>query len=152
MYGYEHWPRLATMDNPVGYLFRVGQSRTRPRRVRALAERWGGNDPGDVLVEPRLDELLRELSVAQRAVVGTPWGGGAVGRWLAASRRSGRSTVECSCATGGRGVCCGGWRAAGDRRLVSPSSAWPHDPSELSRRSEIDQVVGPEPVHLGALR
>lgn len=31
-YGWEHRDRLAEMDNPGGYLFRVGQSRARPYR------------------------------------------------------------------------------------------------------------------------
>lgn len=31
-YGWEHRERLAAMDNPAGYLFRVGQSRARPYR------------------------------------------------------------------------------------------------------------------------
>jgi len=36
-YAWEHWSRVEGMDNPVGYLFRVGQSRSRSyRRDRAL--------------------------------------------------------------------------------------------------------------------
>jgi hypothetical protein len=31
-YAWTHFDELRAMDNPVGYLFRVGQSRTRPRR------------------------------------------------------------------------------------------------------------------------
>ena len=31
-YAWEHFEELAMMDNAVGYLFRVGQSRTRPRK------------------------------------------------------------------------------------------------------------------------
>jgi Uma2 family endonuclease len=35
-YAWEHWPRVRVMENPVGYLYRVGQSRTRARRSLAL--------------------------------------------------------------------------------------------------------------------
>ena len=31
-YGWEHWTRLAEMENPAGYLFRVGQSAARSAR------------------------------------------------------------------------------------------------------------------------
>jgi DNA-directed RNA polymerase specialized sigma24 family protein len=33
-YGWEHWDRVGAMDNPAGYLYRVGRSkaRNRPRR------------------------------------------------------------------------------------------------------------------------
>jgi len=34
-YAWEHWDRLSSMDNPVGYLYRVGQSASR---------RYGGAD------------------------------------------------------------------------------------------------------------
>jgi DNA-directed RNA polymerase specialized sigma24 family protein len=33
-YGWEHWARLSTMDNPAGYLFRVGQTAARRTRRR----------------------------------------------------------------------------------------------------------------------
>jgi predicted RNA polymerase sigma factor len=35
-YGWEHWDRVQSMTNPLGYLYRVGQSRSRqlwPRRA-----------------------------------------------------------------------------------------------------------------------
>jgi DNA-directed RNA polymerase specialized sigma24 family protein len=32
----ESWERVQTMENPAGYLFRVGQSRSRRRRVPSL--------------------------------------------------------------------------------------------------------------------
>jgi DNA-directed RNA polymerase specialized sigma24 family protein len=69
LYGYVHWSRVSRMENPVGFLFRVGQTRTRLRRSRALSERWSGLDPGEIAFEPRLDDLLRELSISQRTVV-----------------------------------------------------------------------------------
>ncbi len=35
-YAWEHAGRLAAMGNPAGYLFRVGQSRSRPRKAPPL--------------------------------------------------------------------------------------------------------------------
>src|SRR5690554_6010063 len=32
-HGFEHWDEVRTMTNPSGWLYRVGQSRTRPRKV-----------------------------------------------------------------------------------------------------------------------
>jgi DNA-directed RNA polymerase specialized sigma24 family protein len=66
-YGWEHWSEVALLRNPVGYLYRVGQSRTRPRKrpavfdVRALA--------GDVWAEPGLTRALADLSERQRLAV-----------------------------------------------------------------------------------
>jgi RNA polymerase sigma-70 factor (ECF subfamily) len=31
-FAWEHWQEVSAMENPIGYLFRVGQSRTRQRR------------------------------------------------------------------------------------------------------------------------
>jgi DNA-directed RNA polymerase specialized sigma24 family protein len=70
-YAWEHWKRVATMENPMGYLFRVGQSRTRPRKRPALGRMWDRADagPGDVLVEPGLQGAMAELSEPQRIAV-----------------------------------------------------------------------------------
>ncbi|MGF1617956.1 MAG: sigma factor-like helix-turn-helix DNA-binding protein [Acidimicrobiia bacterium] len=67
-YAWEHWVRVSEMDNPVGYLFRVGQSRSRSyRRERA----WFPEVPPQELpdVDPRLPSALRQLSRMQRAAV-----------------------------------------------------------------------------------
>jgi DNA-directed RNA polymerase specialized sigma24 family protein len=58
------------MDNPIGYLYRVGQSRTRPRKSPTVL-RW---DPpsgasGEHLVEPGLLAAVGSLSEAQRVAV-----------------------------------------------------------------------------------
>lgn len=67
-YAWENWDRVRGMQNPQGYLFRVGQSKSRRyRRRRALLP-----DPGAVGLpdfEPRLIPALRLLSSQQRAVV-----------------------------------------------------------------------------------
>jgi len=69
-YAWEHWNRVSRMANPVGFVFRVGQSRTRPRRSIPLPRLWNpdaGN--GDVLVEPGLADALTSLSAPQRVAV-----------------------------------------------------------------------------------
>ncbi len=35
-YAWEHWDRVQAMDNPIGYLYRVGRSRLRPRKTPVL--------------------------------------------------------------------------------------------------------------------
>lgn len=65
-YAWEHWDEVRRMENPLGYLFRVGQSRTRPRRVAVLPtpEALGLPD-----VEPRLVPALLALPETQRTAV-----------------------------------------------------------------------------------
>lgn len=68
-YAWEHWERLSDMDNPLGYLFRVGQSRSRKyRRRRPQIAPLPEVEP-DRLVEPALLEGLRGLSRNQRVAV-----------------------------------------------------------------------------------
>jgi len=67
-YGWEHWDRVRAMENPAGYLYRVGRSRVRSLRapLRAFpavdAEQWPW-------VEPGLPAALSRLSDRQRTVV-----------------------------------------------------------------------------------
>jgi RNA polymerase sigma-70 factor (ECF subfamily) len=65
-WAWEHWDELQAMTNPVGYLYRVAQSRTRRRRVPELPtpEALGLPD-----VEPMLVPALRELPEQQRTAV-----------------------------------------------------------------------------------
>jgi DNA-directed RNA polymerase specialized sigma24 family protein len=65
-YGWEHWPKVQSMNNPYGYRFRVGQSRTRSRRIRLPFSRPTGSEP---LVEPALPGVLATLSERQRLAV-----------------------------------------------------------------------------------
>lgn len=66
-YGWENWERIEAMDNPCGYLYRVGRSRVRerrrPRRLPPV--------PAEVAnrVEPGLPSALRSLSDRQRVAV-----------------------------------------------------------------------------------
>jgi len=66
-YGWEHRQRLAEMDNPVGYLYRVGRSRV---RVRPANPRFVPVPPNMLPeVEPGLPSALERLSERQRTVV-----------------------------------------------------------------------------------
>ena len=68
-YAWEHWARVGAMDNPSGYLYRVGQSAAR----RANQRRQGflpappATDVPDF--EPRLLPALEALSDSQRVCV-----------------------------------------------------------------------------------
>ncbi len=66
-FAWEHWDRVGQMDNPTGYLFRVGQSKSRSRRRPPLiADRPEAHEPW---VEPGLPKALRSLSNRQRMAV-----------------------------------------------------------------------------------
>lgn len=65
-YAWQHWAEVSTLDNPAGYLFRVGQSRSRRRRQGFPA----APDPGRLpTVEPGLGAAMRALPHQQRSVV-----------------------------------------------------------------------------------
>jgi RNA polymerase sigma factor (sigma-70 family) len=66
-WGWEHWGRLQAMENPTGYLYRVGCSKTRVRRRRVLFEASGAQD--EPAVEPALAGALSRLSANQRTAV-----------------------------------------------------------------------------------
>jgi DNA-directed RNA polymerase specialized sigma24 family protein len=66
-YAWEHFEELAVMDNAVGYLFRVGQSRTRPRKRPVVYPAAGV--AGAPAVEPRLPDALSALTERQRVCV-----------------------------------------------------------------------------------
>lgn len=66
-YAWEHWDRVGDMDNPAGYLYRVGRSRGQKRRSRPVFDPV----PPDHLpeVEPGLPAALMGLSEKQRVAV-----------------------------------------------------------------------------------
>ena len=69
-WAWEHWDRMDGIDNPVGYLYRVGQSRTRAFLGRGA--RLAFPLPADVglpWVEPGLAPALASLSEQQRVCV-----------------------------------------------------------------------------------
>ena len=65
-WAWTHWPRVRGMANAPGFLYRVGQSRTRPRRVSYLVAPPAATMPW---VEPALPAALSELSESQRTAV-----------------------------------------------------------------------------------
>jgi RNA polymerase sigma-70 factor (ECF subfamily) len=69
-YAWEHWESLAGTANPIGYLYRVGQSRARRYRrwARPIALPMEPSFPG-VHVEPGLGAALGRLSADQRVAV-----------------------------------------------------------------------------------
>lgn len=69
-WAWEHWTRVAPMENPVGYLYRVGQtsaqryfSAPRPGVLPAASS------DGEPDVQPELADALLRLSLQQRATV-----------------------------------------------------------------------------------
>jgi RNA polymerase sigma factor (sigma-70 family) len=65
-YAWEHWDTLQAVANPLGYLYRVGQSRSRKRELRVvfLLPETTEHD-----FEPKLPDALRKLSEHQRLAV-----------------------------------------------------------------------------------
>ena len=80
---WEHRGRLGELREPLGFLYRVGQSRTRARRVRLLAGRASWDEPW---IEPKLASGLVALSERQRVAVvlisGYGWSAAEVGELL----------------------------------------------------------------------
>lgn len=78
-WGWEHWDRMQEMQNPTGYLYRVGRSsiRTEWRRRSRRAPLFDAVD-GDRLpwVEPGLPGGMAALSERQRVAVGLVHGYG----------------------------------------------------------------------------
>ncbi len=67
-YGWQHWDRLQNMDNPTGYLYRVGQSSIRPQ-MRPTGYLPAKPDDGLPDFEPGLAPALETLSELQRTSV-----------------------------------------------------------------------------------
>lgn len=92
-YAWENWEKVGVMENPVGYLFRVGQSRARryfPRPVRFPAV-----SPQELPhVEPGLPKALASLSRKQRIAVVLIHGQGYTERETAEVMGLARGTVR----------------------------------------------------------
>ena len=65
-WAWEHWHRIERFDNPGGFLFRVGQSRTRQRKEPPVFVRQEWREPW---IEPALGKALGALSEQQRLAV-----------------------------------------------------------------------------------
>lgn len=66
-YAWEHWDRVSAMENPAGYVYRVGRSRIPRARPAPVAPAPHTNPTP--FIEPKLLPALRRLSERQRAVV-----------------------------------------------------------------------------------
>jgi DNA-directed RNA polymerase specialized sigma24 family protein len=68
-WGWEHWAQLQVMDNPIGYLYRVGQSAARRllKSPPAVGIEMAATD--DPEIAPELAPALARLSEQQRAAV-----------------------------------------------------------------------------------
>jgi RNA polymerase sigma-70 factor (ECF subfamily) len=66
-YAWQHWERVREMDNPVGYLYRVGQSKARSRRVPVVFPPAPTADAD--WYEPGLPDALGRLSERERLAV-----------------------------------------------------------------------------------
>lgn len=98
-YGWEHWNRVGTMENPVGYLYSVGRDRGR----RMLNGRRRVVFPSTVeeripWVEPGLSRAVADLPPRQRIVVlllhGYEWTQREVAEVLGISRTSVQKHAE----------------------------------------------------------
>lgn len=97
-YGWMNWDRVGVMENPVGYLFKVGRSRGR----KAVARKRPVFDPVDASriadVEPKLPTALARLSERQRSVVVLvhcyQWTQSEVGELMGLSRSSVQNHLE----------------------------------------------------------
>ena len=93
-YGWEHWERIEPMENPTGYLYRVGQGRGRRMRTsrRVSVVPVESDSPG--LFEPGLAEALARLPKRQRVVVSLVHGYGWSMAEVAELLGVGKSTVQ----------------------------------------------------------
>ena len=95
---WERFAEVAAMDNPAGYLYRVGQSRSRPRRRVETTRLPAPIELGLPDVEPGLPAALKALSERQRVCVvlvhGFGWTHQEVAELLDLSRSSVQNHVE----------------------------------------------------------
>ena len=68
-YGWQNWGRVGVMENPTGYLFRVGQHKARRMRQRREPVDQMSSGPEDPWIEPGLAPAMERLSERQRTVV-----------------------------------------------------------------------------------
>jgi RNA polymerase sigma-70 factor (ECF subfamily) len=68
-YAWEHWDRIKEMDNPAGYVFRVGQRYGRRQRRRPPQPAAVSSNVEMPWVEPALSVALKSLSRHQRIAV-----------------------------------------------------------------------------------
>ncbi|HTO02004.1 MAG TPA: sigma-70 family RNA polymerase sigma factor [Microthrixaceae bacterium] len=89
-WAWQNWIELREMDNPAGYLYRVGASRTRRRRQRFPA---ASHSETPQLFEPGLVPALARLTERQRTVVALIHGCGWTHQEVADALELSRSSV-----------------------------------------------------------
>ena len=92
LYAWEHWERVAAMDNPVGYLYTVGKDRGRRLVGRRRVVFPSVSVERSPWVEPGLSAAVADLPARQRTVVlllhGYEWTQSEVAEVLGISRAS----------------------------------------------------------------
>ena len=68
-YAWAHWARVGAMANPAGYLFRVGQSRSRRHRTWRAPVQASAEQQSEASGDPALHDALWRLPPAQRTAV-----------------------------------------------------------------------------------
>lgn len=68
-YGWEHWPRLRTMESPAGYLYTVGRTQGLRMARRRKVVLMPVDEARVPWVEPGLPAALARLTERQRVVV-----------------------------------------------------------------------------------
>jgi RNA polymerase sigma-70 factor (ECF subfamily) len=68
-YAWEHWNKVAAMDNPAGYLYVVGRDRGRRMQRRRRVTLMPADTERTPWVEPGLPDALARLPEQQRVVV-----------------------------------------------------------------------------------
>ncbi len=97
-YGWEHWDHIQGMDNPVGYLYRVGHNHARKARTRRRVSLPAAPLEKVPWVEPGLPDALSRLSEKQRVAVylvfGQEWSTSEVAALLGVSKTTVQKHVE----------------------------------------------------------
>lgn len=97
-YGWEHWDRIQSMENPAGYLYRVAVNHARKARPRYRMSFPQAALDAVPWVEPGLPKALARLSEQQRVAVylvhGHDWSMSEVATLLGVSKSTVQSHVE----------------------------------------------------------